>query len=123
VIPPYGGRGRPPVPRYRDGPSILVALAVAAGRRQLRRVTWRHGSRKGPGNPTAAMTSRFLALRVRPANRDIPRAPDSTLPECCLIAEWPPGAAKSTGYWLSTTASHSGRGLVHGSTGAFAGVR
>jgi SRSO17 transposase len=102
VTPPYTGRGRPPVPRYRDAPSTLAALALAAGRRALRRVTWRHGTRRTAGNPTAAMASRFLALRVRPANRDIPRAPDGTLPECWLIAQWPPGASEPTDYWLST---------------------
>jgi len=48
------------------------------------------------------MTSRFLALRVRPANRDIPRYPDGTLPECWLIAEWPSGEPEPTDYWLST---------------------
>jgi SRSO17 transposase len=104
MTPPYGGRGRPPVPRYPDAPSTLAALALAAGRRALRRATWRHGTRKTAGNPTAAMTSRFLALRVRPANRDIPRAPDGTLPECWLIAEWPPGKPEPTDYWLSTMA-------------------
>lgn len=102
MTPPYGGRGRPPVPRYPDAPSTLAALALTAGRRSLRRVTWRHGTRKGPGNPTAAMSARFLALRVRPANRDIPRAPDGSLPECWLIAEWPAGKPEPTDYWLST---------------------
>ena len=47
------------------------------------------------------MRSRFLALRVRPANRDIPRADDGTLPECWLIAEWPTGKTEPTDYWLS----------------------
>jgi SRSO17 transposase len=102
VAAPYTGRGRPPVPRYRDDPSSLAALALAAGRRALRHVTWRHGSRRDPRNPTAAMRSRFLALRVRPANRDIPRNADGSLPECWLIAEWPPGQATPTDYWLST---------------------
>jgi SRSO17 transposase len=102
LTPPYTGRGRPPVPRYRDAPSTLAALALAAGRRELRRVTWRHGTRRNPANPTAAMTSRFLALRVRPANRDIPRRPDGTLPECWLIVEWPAGKPEPTDYWLST---------------------
>jgi SRSO17 transposase len=100
--PPYSGRGRPPVPRYREDPSPLSALALIAGRRALRRVTWRHGSRKHARNPTAAMTSRFLAMRVRPANRDIPRNTDGTLGECWLIAEWPPGKPEPTDYWLST---------------------
>jgi SRSO17 transposase len=98
---PYSGRGRPPVPGYPESPSTLAALARKAGRGALRRVTWRHGSRHSAANPTAAMTSRFLALRVRPANRNIPRAPDGSLPECWLIAEWPPRAAEPTDYWLS----------------------
>jgi len=108
VAPPYSGRGRPPVPRYRDAPSSLAALALAAGRRALRRVTWRHGTHKQPGNPTATMTSRFLALRVRPANRDIPRREDGSLPECWLIAEWPTGKAEPTDYWLSTLPPDTG---------------
>lgn len=56
----------------------------------------------GKNNPTARMRSRFLALRVRPANRDIPRDLDGSLPECWLLAEWPPDAAEPTDYWLST---------------------
>ncbi|MCU1662006.1 MAG: family transposase [Pseudonocardia sp.] len=102
TAPPYAGRGRPPVPRYRDDPDSLTGLAVAAGRRALRRVTWRHGSRRNARNPTAAMRSRFMALRVRPANRDIPRHPDGSVPECWLIVEWPPGKPEPTDYWLST---------------------
>jgi SRSO17 transposase len=101
TAPAYPGRGRPPVPRYRDDPSNLATLALAAGRSALRRITWRHGSAKNARNPTAAMRSRFLALRVRPANRDIPRLPDGSLPECWLIAEWPPGKSEPTDYWLS----------------------
>ena len=102
TAPPYTGRGRPPVPRYRDTPTNLTTLAITAGRGQLRRVTWRHGSRKNTRNPTAAMTSRFAALRIRPANHHIPRDPDGTLPECWLIAEWPAGEPEPTDYWLST---------------------
>jgi SRSO17 transposase len=102
TTPAYRGRGRPPVPRYPDAPTTLTALALTAGRRALRRVTWRHGSRRNPANPTAAMRSRFLALRVRPANREIPRAPDGTLPECWLLVEWPPGRPEPTDYRLST---------------------
>ncbi|MFC4941992.1 IS701 family transposase [Pseudonocardia sp. GCM10023141] len=99
---PYAGTGRPSTPRYRDEPTNLTELAIAAGRSQLRRITWRHGSRHDTRNPTAAMRSRFLAIRVRPANHNIPRDPDGTLPECWLIAEWPPGQSEPTDYWLST---------------------
>ncbi len=70
--------------------------------RQARFVVWRHGSRKTPGDPTASMRSRFLTLRVRPANRNIPRGSDGSLPECRLLAEWPPGEPEPTDYWLST---------------------
>jgi SRSO17 transposase len=98
----WGGTGRPPGPRYPDKPVDLKTLVMEAGRSAGRFVVWRHGSRKSPGNPTASMRSRFLALRVRPANRNIPRASDGSLPECWLLAEWPPGEPEPTDYWLST---------------------
>jgi SRSO17 transposase len=101
VRPPYQGRGRPPTPRYPDDPANLRALALATGRSALRTVTWRHGTRATKGNPTARLRSRFLALRVRPANRDLPRAADGSLPDCWLLAEWPPGEPEPTDYWLS----------------------
>ena len=75
TAPAYSGRGRPTKPRYRDDPSNLAALALAAGRGAVEHITWRHGSRRNPANPTAAMSSHFLAVRVRPANREIPRTP------------------------------------------------
>ncbi|SMD08010.1 SRSO17 transposase [Lentzea albidocapillata] len=96
------GNGRPPGPRYQDKPVDLKTLAMNAGRSAGKFVVWRHGTKKTPGNPAASMRSRFLALRVRPANRNIPRAADGSLPECWLLAEWPPGAAEPTDYWLST---------------------
>jgi SRSO17 transposase len=102
ATPAYGGHGRPPAPCYPDKPVSLKSLVMAAGRSAGRFVVWRHGSRKTPGNPTASMRSRFLALRVRPANRNIPRNTDGTLPECWLLAEWPPGQPEPTDYWLST---------------------
>jgi SRSO17 transposase len=97
----YGGRGRPPVPRYRSAPANLRQLALAHAS-QIQPVTWRQGTKATKGNPTAAMTSCFLAIRVRPANRDIPRAADGSLPGCWLLAEWPPGADEPADYWLST---------------------
>ncbi|WP_406311878.1 IS701 family transposase [Streptosporangium sp. NBC_01639] len=99
---PYSGNGRRPVAKYRTKPSSLRELALAAGRAGLHRITWRHGSKHTMGNPTAKMRSRFLALRVRPANHDIPRHDDGHLPECWLLAEWPPGESEPTDYWLST---------------------
>ncbi|WP_406723634.1 IS701 family transposase [Streptomyces sp. GD-15H] len=100
--PPYSGRGRPPVPTYPQPHTTLRQLALDAGRSVVRTVTWRQGSRVGKHNPRAEMRSRFLALRVRPANRTIRRFADGSLPECWLLAEWPPGSAEPTDYWLST---------------------
>ncbi len=97
----YGGLGRPSVPRYRAQPLNLRQLAIASAD-QARPVTWRQGTRATRGNPDALMTSHFLAIRVRPANRDIPRAADGSLPACWLLAEWPPEADEPTDYWLST---------------------
>ena len=96
-----GGPGRPPQPAYPAPPVNLRQLAIAHAD-QVQPVTWRQGTKATRGNPTAAMTSDFLAIRVRPANRDIPRAYDSSLTECWLLAEWPPEADEPAGYWLST---------------------
>jgi SRSO17 transposase len=95
-----GGPGRPPRPAYPAPPVNLRQLAIAHAD-QIRPVTWRQGSKATKDNPAASMTSWFLAIRVRPANRDIPRRPDGSLPECWLLAEWPPHADEPTDYWLS----------------------
>ncbi|MDZ7884370.1 MAG: IS701 family transposase [Mycobacterium sp.] len=98
-----GSRGPlPGTPHYPDPPVSLKELALTAGRRAAKPVTWREGTKTGPQNPTAAMTSRFVTLRIRPANRNIPRDDDGTLPECWLIAQWPTEEAEPTDYWLST---------------------
>jgi SRSO17 transposase len=96
----YGGIGRPSVPRYRTAPASLRQLAIAHAD-QIRQVTWRQGTKATRGNPAASMTSWFLAIRVRPASRRIPRAGDGSLPECWLLAEWPPQADAPADYWLS----------------------
>jgi SRSO17 transposase len=95
---PWKGRGRPPLPRYRAAPTSLRDLALQAGAGRAVEVTWRQGSR-GP------MRSRFLALRVRPANIGLRRAAAHTqteLPIRWLLAEWPAGADEPTDYWLSS---------------------
>lgn len=98
---PTSGRGRPTAARYRGKPSSLRELALAAGRRQLHQATWRRGTKTGPKNRLASMKSRFMALRIRPANRDIPLNPDGSLPEQWLICEWPPNEDAPTDYWIS----------------------
>jgi SRSO17 transposase len=94
------GPGRPARPGYPGPPASLRTLAIANAD-QIRPVTWRQGTRAANGNPDALMTSHFLAIRVRPANRDIPRAGDGSLPDCWLLAEWPPEADEPADYWLS----------------------
>ena len=99
----YSGRGpRPHQRRYLAAPSSLKDLVMNAGRPSLHQVTWRHGTKVTPNNTLASMTSRFIALRVRPANRDLPRGDDGSLPAEWLLAEWPTGAPAPTDYWLST---------------------
>jgi SRSO17 transposase len=91
------GRGRPPGLRYREDPSSLKALALAAGKKTAVTVIWREGTR-------GKMTSRFLALRVRPANIHLRRAAHKAgeeLPVGWLICEWPANAAEPVKYWLS----------------------
>ena len=101
VTPPRrGGPGRPPKPAYPSPPANLRTLAIANADK-IRQVTWRQGTKATKGNPTASMTSHFLAIRIRPANRDIPRRDDGSLPDCWLLAEWPAEADEPTDYWLS----------------------
>jgi SRSO17 transposase len=99
--PLWKGVGRPPVARYRAKPSSLRELAIAAGPSAAVEVTWREGSR-GP------MRSRFLALRVRPANIELRRTAadaDEPLPVRWLLAEWPAGHDLPSDYWLSSLAA------------------
>ena len=98
----YSGKGRPHQRRYLDAPKSLKELVVDAGRSTLHQVTWRRGTKSTTSNKLASMTSRFTALRVRAANRDIPRATDGSLPTEWLLAEWPKGAPAPTDYWFST---------------------
>jgi SRSO17 transposase len=98
---PYGGLGQPPKPAYPGPPATLRELAIACAD-QVRPVTWRQGTKATRGNPDAAMTSSFLAIRVRPASRHITRGADRSFPACWLLAEWPPQAEEPEGYWLST---------------------
>jgi SRSO17 transposase len=91
------GRGRPPSLRYRQDPSSLKQLALDAGKKAAVTVTWRVGTR-------GKMSSRFLALRVRPANIGLRSQAHKTgeqLPVRWLICEWPAKAAEPTKYWLS----------------------
>ncbi len=105
---PWSGRGRPPTrlrrsPEHRPLPVRDLAMGLPA--RAWRTVTWREGSR-------AALTSRFTALRVRPAHRDT--AHSEPWPEEWLLVEWPEGAEEPSKYWLSNLPPRTAlKDLVH----------
>jgi SRSO17 transposase len=93
--PDYAGRGRPPAARYRRPFSNVAELARAVDRDVWQEVQWREGTR-GP------LVSRFVALRIRPANVKLRHAdPDGELPVRWLLAEWPDGQDAPSDYWIS----------------------
>jgi DDE superfamily endonuclease len=98
---PCGGLGQPPKAACLAPPASLRTLAIAHAD-QGHPVTWRQGTRTSKDNPGAAMASWFLAIRVRPAGKPVPRPAGRSLPACWLLAGWPPGAGEPSGYWLST---------------------
>jgi SRSO17 transposase len=97
ALPPasWSGRGRRPSRLRRDGghqPVTLKTLALSLPARAWRSVTWREGSQ-------GALSSRFAAVRVRPAHRDTQRS--EPWPEEWLLIEWPEGEADLVKYWFS----------------------
>ena len=92
---PWSGRGRPATRLRRDAehrPVTLKALACSLPARVWRTVTWRQGSQ-------GKLSSRFAAVRVRPAHRDTLRS--EPWPEEWLLIEWPEGSDEPSKYWLS----------------------
>jgi len=108
-LPPKARRatGRPPKLLRRDEkhqPLAVKGLALCLSAADLRRVSWREGTR-------GTMHSRFAALRVRVAHRDYWRSQPH--PELWLLLEWPKTEKEPTKYWLSNlSASISIRKLV-----------
>jgi SRSO17 transposase len=93
---PRTGRGRPRSRLRRDAehqPVSAKDLAMRLKPRAWKSITWREGT-------NAPLTSRFAAIRVRPAHHDhklsVPR------PLEWLLIEWPKDEAEPTKYWLST---------------------
>jgi len=101
--PPHSGRGRPPQPAYPETAKSVKELVIAAGKQAARPVQWREGSRPGTGRSGfKRMYSRFVALRIRPAGREIRKATcGPELPACWLLAEWPATEAEPVQFWLS----------------------
>jgi len=92
---PWSGRGRPPSRLRRspeNQPVALKPLAESLPPRAWRTVTWREGTQ-------TELSSRFAALRMRPAHRDILRS--EPWPEEWLLIEWPEGADEPSKYWFS----------------------
>ena len=106
--PPWSGRGRPPTrlrrsPEHR--PALVKEVALGLPKRAWRAVTWREGSK-------SELTSRFTALRVRPAHRDTLRS--EPWPEEWLLIEWPEGSDEPSKYWLSNLPPRTAlKRLVH----------
>ncbi|MFL5282348.1 MAG: IS701 family transposase [Rhodopila sp.] len=92
---PWSGRGRIPTRLRRDAqnqPVTLKALAISLPTWAWRKVTWREASQ-------GKLSSRFAAVRVRPAHRDTQRS--KPWPEEWLLIEWPEGDAEPAKYWFS----------------------
>jgi SRSO17 transposase len=93
---PSSGRGRKPSRLRRDlehQPVTVEALALGLPAKKFRKVTWREGGR-------GKLSSRFAAVRVRPAHRDYLRS--SPREEEWLLIEWSEGESAPTKYWLAT---------------------
>ena len=93
---PWSGRGRPTSNLRRDKahqPISAKQLAHRLPAHAWRTITWREGT-------NAPLSSRFAAVRVRPAHHDqklaSPRAVE------WLLIEWPKGESEPAKYWLST---------------------
>lgn len=93
---PWKGKGRPPRLLRRNDkhqPVSAKQLALALPAAAWKNVTWREGAKQ-------KLTSRFAAIRVRPAHRDYWQAEPH--PEEWLLMEWPAGEIEPTKYWLSS---------------------
>ena len=98
ALPPdvWSGRGRRPSRLRRDKahrPVSAKDLAIGLPAEAWKDVEWREGSNQ-------TLSSRFAALRIRPASRDWRCAEPHPLE--WLIVEWPEGEPAPTKYWLST---------------------
>jgi SRSO17 transposase len=92
----WRGFGRPPARLAGDEtrrPVSVKALAMSLPARAYRTVTWREGTNE-------ALSSRFAALRVRPAHGDHKRRRPQAVE--WLLIEWPEGDKEPAKYWLST---------------------
>jgi len=102
TTPAWSGRGFRPQPRYEQQSVPVKEYITALGSRRARRITWRTGSGQQHGQPRT-LSGRFVFARVLQADAGTKTIyKGQNLPECWIIAEWPPGAAEPTRNWLST---------------------
>jgi SRSO17 transposase len=93
---PQPGPGRPTSLLRRGSghePTAVKALAMGLPSASYRQVSWREGT-------NTVLSSRFTALRVRPAHRDYWRSEQRE--EEWLLIEWPEGDSEPLKYFLST---------------------
>ena len=93
---PWSGRGiRPTRLRREPGnePVAVKTLAMELPQEAYSTLTWREGT-------NTDLSSRFAAVRVRPAHRDY--LSTAMRPEEWLLIEWPEGEAEPMKYFLST---------------------
>ena len=93
--------GRPPslLRRDKDQPPVSAKqAAIDLPIEAWTTVLWREGTRR-------KLSSRFAALRVRPAHRDYWQAKPHV--EEWLLIEWPKGEAEPTQYWLATLSAEA----------------
>lgn len=98
---PWSGKGRPTSRLRRDAdhqPVSAKALAEALAAEAWHTVAWREGT-------NVELSSRFAAVRLRPASRDFNRSEAHA--EEWLLIEWPEDEATPTKYWLSTLSADS----------------
>lgn len=96
-----GTRGRQATLLRRDEthkPVAALALALGLPAGDWQDVAWREGTKE-------PLTSRFAAVRVRPAHRD--ETLQEPRPEEWLLIEWPAGEKEPTKFWLSTLPKHA----------------
>ena len=99
AVPEWTGRGKRPMrlrPAEDDAPPVKSReLAETLADDAWKIVPWREGV-------AGELTSRFAALRVRPAQGD--RRRSDPRPEHWLLIEWPQDEPKPTKFWLSNLA-------------------
>jgi len=98
----WKGKGRRPKLLQRSAehqPILAEDLARELPASAWKKISWRKGTKE-------TLRSRFAAVRIRPAHRDIWST--EPWPEQWILVEWPKTEAKPTKYWLGTMPARIG---------------